>query len=315
MDHISMKKITLLTLVVATLSFAQQPTSFLEEIQQEPIDSPIPAAIIESANNNPTVISYAVLTDFLAGVSTFCDDDTLTFENFEGGPLTITVCGPSIGSFGNLCFDPGELEDGFVVESSDLDNIVFLPDGALANVDAPFVGAVDFLFQTIVKFDPEVYAVALDLWTSPDPFCQVRIFGADGNLIELLVVSTPQFSKTFIGIIADEPIKRIELEGAHNSAELFGNLYFGAVCDNVVGIEDTILSKIAFYPNPAENSITLHIPESIALQSIAVYDVFGRLVTSDIVNNQIDVSNFTQGIYLLTLKTSKGTITKKIAKS
>jgi len=310
-----MKSITLLALLVATLSFAQQPISFLEETtQQKPIDSSTTDVSIESANGNPLVATYTTLSDFQAGVSSLCIDNTLIFENFEGGPAAITYCGPSIGSFGSVCFDPGELEDGFLVEGSYLDEIVFIPAGSLGGVENPLVGTRYFFNYTIITFDPEVYAVAMDLWLNIEPLTQVRIFGANGGLIEQLVVTTPPFTQNFIGFIADEPIKRVELEGAHDSGELFGKLFFGAVCDNIAGIDDNILSKISVFPNPATDVITLSMPESVELQSIAVFDVLGSLVSNEIVNNQIDVSYFKQGVYFLTLTTSTGTITIKISK-
>lgn len=309
-----MKKITLLTLFVTTIGFAQQPISFLDKIQQEPNSAPITAVRIESPNGNPLVETYSTLSDFQAGVSSLCVDDTLIFENFEGGPTSITYCGASIGSFGSICFDPGELEDGFLVEGSDLDEIVFVPAGSLGGVEDPLVGTRYFFNYTIITFDPEVYAVAMELWLNIEPLTQVRIFGSNGELIEQLVVTTPPFTQSFIGFLADEPIQRVELEGAHESGELFGKLLFGAVCENIAGIDDNVLSKIAVFPNPAEDVVLLHIPESIDLQSITVHDVLGKLVSNEIVNNQIDVSYFTQGVYFLTLITSKGTITRKISK-
>lgn len=306
-----MKKITLLVLMAATTAFAQQPQSYLDATPQAP-SSTDGLAIITTLYGNLVVETFDNLGDFNTAVAA-CTDPSLSSEEFNGGPGGITACGPIISSAGDGCFTAGELEDGFDVQASNATDVVYIPAAAIGNVD-PLVGASAFAEYTIINFDPNVYAVAMDIWENNEPITQVRVFDAGGTMIELIDVTTPTNAQTFFGLIADEPISRVELEGDLGSGELFGNFLFGADCGPIIGIDDNVLSQVSVYPNPATDYITVQLPTGVELKSIAVYDVLGKLVSTEIVNNQINVSQFTRGVYLLTIQTSQGTVTRKISK-
>lgn len=69
-------------------------------------------------------------------------------------------------------------------------------------------------------------------------------------------------------------------------------------------------SKVTVYPNPV--SKTLFISTDAILKSVAIYDVFGKQIYSSKSENQINVSPYQDGIYMLKINTSKGFFTKKI---
>lgn len=306
-----MKKITLLFCLITAGVFAQQSQTYLDATPKEPSNTN-GLAIITSQNRNPVVETFDNLGDFTTAVGA-CNDPSLTSEDFVGGPGAITACGPVISSAGDGCFPAGELEDGFDTQASNATDVVYIPAGAIGNVD-PLVGASAFAEYTIINFAPNVYAVGMDIWENNEPITQVRIFNESGTQIELLDVNTPTNAQTFFGFIADEPISKVELEGDLGSGELFGNFLFGADCSPIVGFDDNPLSSLSVYPNPASDYVTVQLPSGIELQSVAVYDVLGKLVSNEIVNNQINVSQLTQGVYLLTIQTSAGTVTRKISK-
>ncbi len=64
------------------------------------------------------------------------------------------------------------------------------------------------------------------------------------------------------------------------------------------------------YPNPV--SKTLFISTDAIIKSVTIYNVFGKVVYASKSENQIDVSPYQDGIYMLKINTSKGFITKKI---
>jgi hypothetical protein len=69
------------------------------------------------------------------------------------------------------------------------------------------------------------------------------------------------------------------------------------------------------FPNPTEDYITFHANETI--ESASIFTVNGQLLSTIELhskNNQISFTNFPNGIYFITLKTSKGIITQKIEK-
>jgi hypothetical protein len=80
------------------------------------------------------------------------------------------------------------------------------------------------------------------------------------------------------------------------------------------------LSNISIYPNPATDRVRLQVetlqPETL---QIAMYDIVGRTVyttalqgNDNQISQDIDISKFAKGIYMLQIATSKGKITKKL---
>ncbi|MEP5338211.1 MAG: carbohydrate-binding protein [Algibacter sp.] len=76
---------------------------------------------------------------------------------------------------------------------------------------------------------------------------------------------------------------------------------------------------IRIYPNPVSNNVTVLMPIS-KFSQYAIFDISGRLnkqgvITSGIQKLNIDLSNFSKGVYLISLKGSKLTKTFKLIKN
>lgn len=308
-----MKKITyVIFLFIGVVSFAQQPQSYTDLINSETefeVNEPSSAATIIH-QRQPIVDTYTNDTDFDNAVAANCTG-VLTDEDFTGGPVAITDCGPIVSSAGDACYAPGELEDGFDVQASVGTNVVSIPAGAIGNVD-PLVGAISFAEFTIVNFNPPVYAVSMDIWENIDPNTDVRIYGGGGALIDSFLVNTPIDTQTFFGFISDEPVEFIELEGQNASGELIGNLEYGADCS--LSLEDNLASQISIFPNPAKDVLNVNVRGGIEVQNVVLYDILGKQQNVQINNGQINISNLTSGVYILNLVTNSGTLTQKIVK-
>ena len=307
-----MKKITLLFLFIGGLLFAQQPGSYADVETQNQINEPNDQlAIITIVDNGrqPILDTYTSLVDFEEALDENCIDTTLTSENFEGGPGTITPCGPIVSDAGDGCFPAGELESGFDVQASNGSDVINIPAGAIGNID-PLVGASTFLEYTTINFSPSVSAVAMDLWENIDPSTTVRIYGDGGTLIETLTVIVPVNSQTFFGVIADEPISMIEIEGLNESGELFGNFLFGADC--FLSVNDNVLSQLSLYPNPSSDIITINTPAGIEIESYILYNLLGKVVLENNNSNKADLSELSTGVYIITIITNNGSISKKV---
>ena len=71
-----------------------------------------------------------------------------------------------------------------------------------------------------------------------------------------------------------------------------------------------LYSVILVYPYPATN--TIHISTEVNLCSLALYDVFGKLILRKQKDtNTIDVSNLASGIYFLELNSRNEKVAKK----
>jgi hypothetical protein len=308
-----MKKITLLSFLVGGFLFAQQPQSYLEIDNQNQVNELNGETATVISNGAQGIIgTYVAKALFDIALNDNCSEPAVSFEDFFDGPTAITLCGTTMSSAGDGCYNAGELQSGFLIEASNGTDLVSIPAGAIGNTD-PLAGAATFAEHTIVNFAPNVYAVAMDLWENNDPSTDVRVYGEGGDLIETITVNVPVNIQVFFGLIADEPISKIEIEGANESGELFGNFYFGATCE-ALSVNDNVLSQLSIYPNPSSDIININTPSGVEIISTNLYDVLGNIVLKQTTNNQINVSSLATGIYLLNIETSAGSITKKIAR-
>ena len=308
-----MKNITFLLFLMGGVLFAQQPKSFSELSSQNQINEfNGETATIISNGAQGIIATYVAKVLFDIGLDENCSEPTVTYEDFLGGPAGILDCGPVMSSDGDGCYAAGELQSGFQLLSSNGGNTVSIPAGAIGNTD-PLAGAITFADYTIVEFTPNIYAVAMDIWENNFPLTDIRVYGESGDLIETIQVNVPINIQVFFGMIADEPISRIEIQGEQDSGELIGNFYFGATCE-ALSVNDNILSQLSIYPNPSSDIITINTPSGVEIISINLYDVLGNVVLNQTSNNQINISSLATGIYLLNINTTAGSIAKKIAR-
>ena len=305
-----MKKITLLSFFIGGFLFAQQPQSYAELSNlNQTNESTGEVATVISNGTQGIIDTYVAKALFDLALADNCSDPTVTFEDFLGGPTGITECGLTMSSAGDGCYAAGELEEGFVISASNGSATVSIPAGAIGNTD-PLAGAMTFLEFTAVDFDPNVYAVAFDIWENNSPMTDIRVFGEGGALIETITTEIPVGIQVFFGLIADEPISRVEIEGELESGELIGNFYFGATCE-ALSINDNALSQLSVYPNPSSDVININTPSSVEIISTELYDVLGNVVLRG-ATNQLNVSSLSTGMYLLNITTNQGSISKKV---
>ena len=87
--------------------------------------------------------------------------------------------------------------------------------------------------------------------------------------------------------------------------------------EDTTGINDNLMADFNVYPNPVKDR--LYIETSKQIQSIEVYDVYGRLQVTKTPSHQgdlsVDVSDLNSGIYFVKVKTEEGNIVKRIIKN
>ncbi len=74
-------------------------------------------------------------------------------------------------------------------------------------------------------------------------------------------------------------------------------------------------ANMKLYPNPAESSATIQFDGAIEKAQIEVFDIMGKLVFSDNMNNStylLRVENFPAGIYQIVVRTENGSFVKKL---
>jgi len=92
------------------------------------------------------------------------------------------------------------------------------------------------------------------------------------------------------------------------------NVYFTTDCS--VGIEETNLSILRYYPNPANNLLTID-SEQYDNYSVIISALNGQLLLNNEVeghSHEIDLSSFQKGIYLITIRSKNIVVTEKFIK-
>ena len=95
----------------------------------------------------------------------------------------------------------------------------------------------------------------------------------------------------------------IATSGSNNN-----NIFILLNCTYIEGIENYNQQQIKIYPNPANNKITIDANDVL---DVKLFDVLGKQITST-KTNDVDVSNFNDGVYFLQIKTNTTTTTQKI---
>ncbi len=84
---------------------------------------------------------------------------------------------------------------------------------------------------------------------------------------------------------------------------------FNLTVEEYVGIDNIDQKQISFYPNPTTGIITVDVED---IQFIEILDVEERRIFYSEENNQIDLSEYSKGIYFIKVTTGTGEIIEKI---
>jgi len=133
---------------------------------------------------------------------------------------------------------------------------------------------------------------------------EVRLTGANGAQQDFVLnhtlsgqVFTVSIPFTVTGIVFD-PNKH--LISKNNTATL--------------GVDTIFLeAALQLYPNPTNGNLTLEMPSSIQLERIDIYNAIGQKVAESL-SSSLSISNLTDGIYQVAIRTSQGTFHKKVLK-
>ncbi len=293
-----MKKLLLLSLCVVSIleGWAQNPNS----------DSPSLSNIETTIQKQPIIEIFNDRILFEDAYSFICGG-TLVTEDFGGGPGAgaMMVCGNEISSAGDPCFPPGEIVEGIVITVANPNNFtVFYGSGSIGNSDH-LVGDAAFPEYSIIHFtDGNVFAAGHTVFNTGNNITGYRIYNQSDEQIGDYLLNEPPETEYFFGFISDEPISRVEIEGADVTGNFFGMLSFGN-CP-ILSTEISELERIAIVPNPVSDTFRVDIPESIELFSIETMDMQGRTLEHSTGTESMNISAYPSGIYFVRISTSEG---------
>ena len=83
---------------------------------------------------------------------------------------------------------------------------------------------------------------------------------------------------------------------------------------STTGIDDVETQNLKIYPNPVKDELIIESGE-LRIEKVEICDLTGKTIYQfDNLKNKIDVSALSQGIYIVKIKTAKGTVTEKFIK-
>jgi len=127
-------------------------------------------------------------------------------------------------------------------------------------------------------------------------------------------VPTGKLSHTWVKSFSDIPMN---VNADNSGKEALFAYDFGLTYTNV-GIENQISlhSNLKIFPNPASEYIVIQ-SDNVEIQRITLADVTGKIHIQSTVpstNNRLSISGLSSGIYILTVTTAQGSISKKVVK-
>jgi len=165
-------------------------------------------------------------------------------------------------------------------------------DGSFTVLDAPFDIPVNISHneEVVIEFQfPDTFELSVD----------IRVGQNQSGETAPSYFSTPDCG----GI----PITTFEDTGFP------GNAIINLIIDSQLSIEENLIAQISLFPNPSEGIVTIQKPSSLEIESVVIQDIYGKILGM-YQEDQIDVSSYASGVYVLSIQTSEGTVVKKIVK-
>ena len=115
---------------------------------------------------------------------------------------------------------------------------------------------------------------------------------------------------THFGIGAEEAITKLVIKWPSGIIDEILNPNINesilVVESSTLGVNPSIDSKFALYPNPTKNVLNIQ-SDTLEMKTAGIYDMMGRLVlTSNVTNKVIDVHSLSTGTYILLLTDTEG---------
>ena len=175
-------------------------------------------------------------------------------------------------------------------------------DQSVSDTDTSVVFTVTA--TNVTSYQWEAYDADGDFWfLMDDSYTDPDVSGSTTNTLTI--------SGNNLAFIFDLKF-RVVLNGG-SDCSIFSN---EVVATETLGIPSFELDAIKVYPNPTKNVLNISNTLNSNLQ-LSVYDINGRLLLNkncDQEMNTIDISTFSNGMYLLRMKTDFGVITKRVIK-
>jgi hypothetical protein len=227
--------------------------------------------------------------------------------------MTTAVAGSSNFTIANQTLTPIDTADN-IFWSNDVE----LPAGATANLSVR-VGSSSVTEEggtshySIYVLTPEILEGIADLAAF-----KAYITGATADLAGTIKDGSEVVNVNLSAFAG----KEISVVFRHHAHEGYAYFFFDDVTfttGGTAGVNENLLASLSVFPNPATDVINVTNAENILVNGITVTDLNGRTVKTakfdGVANASISISDLASGIYMMTVSSDKGSMTKKIVKN
>lgn len=249
--------------------------------------------------------------------------------------------------FGSYAFDTDEVYYGFFLNDPDAVELGF--SGYTAGSPTfKNTGTAEAPVLTPLPTGANFIATpAIDLTGEDAAYTQVKVgnIGADGSVMAYtvaLMLEADWIAEDFTNVYAPgegtvnagtsstvtvdltafvgEEVRLLFIhEGATSTGVGYLLLDDIVVSSGVAGVKENLLSSLSIFPNPTNGVVTIANNENILVNGVTVADLNGRTVKTanfaGVSEAQVNISDLSTGIYMMTVSSDKGTLTKKIVKN
>lgn len=253
------------------------------------------------------------------------------FENISG---VWTQVGSAINGENTSDFSGSSVSlssDGSTVAISALENFGDVPyrgnvrifkniNGVWTQIGDTFYGEQedDYLgFSISLSSDGSIVAIGVP--KKSGGYGYVKIYkNISGNWIQVgQNINSEQFSSEFgssVSLSSDGTILAIGApngNGAPNSNSF--RIGYVKVYDlsTILSSDEFVLTQFSLYPNPATNQVTIQLQEGNIIEKVTIYNILGKEVLTS-TESIINTSKLESGLYIVKVKTTNGTISKKL---
>lgn len=110
------------------------------------------------------------------------------------------------------------------------------------------------------------------------------------------------------------------IQVTHKATLTGGSQVFSLIANATNGLslntrDNDFDNSIFIYPNPATSQLNFLVKNNSSIDDISINDISGKIIyKSNTISNTIDVSNLSAGVYFVTFKSDRNSVTKKFIK-
>ncbi|EAQ43011.1 T9SS type A sorting domain-containing protein [Polaribacter sp. MED152] len=219
------------------------------------------------------------------------------------------------------------LQPNFAIWAAEASNAAWFDQNAATQTPVKYIEANSFVESSTefngedLTFEGNVSSFNLDSNYKAIAFIKVLASDYSSTLVNenVEITATGDFSVTVpassltTGLVVQYGFSIIGVPADPANESALGSVVVGAKA--TASVDDVFASNLTVYPNPANSFVNISSSENIS--GVEVYNVIGKRVlqVTNVVNNSIDVSSLSKGMYILKIASGDSVATKKIIKN